>query len=106
MTMHPLPTKEQRSQTGVRGKVHTLPLVPPSLLLANDRNWWQTHSPDTILGLCFQVEVAVATELGETLWFCCLFTRRCEFRVGHQNEICYLHRSLDKLNIHHNTISG
>lgn len=69
----PLPTKEQCLAVGVRERGHTLHLVPPSLLLANDRNQWQTHTPDTILGLCFRLEVAVATELGETLWFCCLF---------------------------------
>lgn len=49
------------------------------------------------------LEVAVATELGETLWFYCLFMRSCKFQVGHQNEISYLHRSSGKLNIHHST---
>ena len=105
MARHPLPTKEQCLEEWVRGRVHTLRLVPLSLLLTHDWNQWQTGIPDTISGLCFRLEVAIATQLGETLWFYFLFTRSHKFQAGHQNEIYYLHSSLAKSNIHHSTIT-
>lgn len=61
------------------------------------------HSLGTFF--CPKLEVAVATGLGETLCFSYLFTRSWMFQVGHQNEIYYLHRSLERLNSHHSTVS-